>query len=42
VAGFDPDSEQNQGETMTIDISADWITSDGGTPKYWRQKYIKR
>jgi ketosteroid isomerase-like protein len=19
-----------------------WITSDGGTPKYWRQKYIKR
>ena len=19
-----------------------WVTSDGGTPKYWRQKYIKR
>ena len=19
-----------------------WITSDGGTPEYWRQKYIKR
>ena len=19
-----------------------WVTSDGGTPKYWRQKYVKR